>query len=352
MSVSADAVRETRRTPAAGRNAERGARETLRLGFLGLGWIGRKRLDAVAGASGVKIAALADSDGGRLSDAAAAYPDALPADDIEALLACDLDGVIIATPNAAHAAQATTCLSRGVPVFCQKPLGVTGAEAETVIEAARAADLLLGVDFSYRHVQGMNELRRRIVSGELGDILALDLVFHNAYGPDKPWVCERRLSGGGALLDLGVHLLDLALWLQSGSAPRLMSSRLFAHGKPLQHCDEIEDMAYAELRQTNGAVVRIACSWHAHTGCDAVIGFELLGSRGGARWRNVGGSFYDFALDIFKGRTAERIASPPDEWGPRALGAWLHRLRSDRSFDAEAEVIAQSARLIDEVYAA
>jgi predicted dehydrogenase len=201
-------------------------------------------------------------------------------------------------------------------------------------------------------VQGMSELRRRIASGELGEILSLDLVFHNAYGPDKPWVYDRRLSGGGALLDLGVHLVDLALWLHSGSALKLVSSRLFAHGKPLRGRDAIEDMTYAELRQTNGGVVRIACSWNAHAGCDAVIGFELLGSQGGARWRNVDGSFYDFTLDILKGRTAERIASPPDEWGPRALSAWSNRLRTNRSFDAEAELIAQGARLIDEIYAA
>lgn len=328
-----------------------GAHEPIRLGFIGLGWIGRMRLDAVAASEQVQVAALADSDAGRLSAAATAYPKARQACDVEALLECDLDGVVIATPNSAHAAQAIACLSRGLPVFCQKPLATSAHDAGRVLDAARAADRLLGIDFCYRHVQGMGELQRRIRSGELGEIVALDLSFHNAYGPDKPWVYDRKLSGGGCLLDLGVHLIDLALWLQNAPAPQLISRRLFAQGSEAR-TDEgvIEDMTFAEFRQSNGAIVRIACSWNAHAGRDAVIGMELLGTRGGAAWRNVDGSFFDFTVDVFHGRSAERIGAPPDAWGPRALNAWIRRLQRDRSFDPEAELIEQGAQLIEEIY--
>jgi predicted dehydrogenase len=326
---------------------------TLRLGFVGLGWIGRKRLDALADQNGVEIAALADSDRAKLDSAVARYPAAHAASELEALFECDLDGVVIATPNAAHAAQAIACLSRGLPVFCQKPLGVTGREAEDVIAAAAGADRLLGLDFCYRHVRGMRELRRRIGAGELGDILSVDLKFHNAYGPDKPWAYDRVQSGGGALLDLGIHLLDLALWLQAAPDMRRVSSQLFARGRALAAgAADIEDMACAELRQENGAVIRLACSWNAHAGCDAVIALELLGSRGGAAWRNVNGSFYDFTLDVFRGRTSERVAGPPDDWGVRGLSEWIERLRLDERFDEEARLYARSARLIDEIYAA
>lgn len=327
------------------------SRARVRLGFVGLGWIGRKRLDGIAGAEGVEIAGLADSDAQKVEAAAAAYPGARAASDLEALLECGLDGVVIATPNAAHAAQAIACLSRGIAVFCQKPLAVNARDAQQVIDAARDANRLLSVDLCYRHVLGMRELRERIRAGELGEILSIDLTFHNAYGPDKPWVYDAALSGGGALLDLGVHLLDLALWLQDAPTLELVSSRLFAQGRPVRDRDAIEDLAFAEFRGRNDGVVRVACSWRAHAGRDAVIGLEILGSRGGAAWRNVGGSFYDFTLDLFKGRTAERIASPPDDWGARGLRAWLERLREDRSFDDEAQLVGQGARLIDEIYA-
>jgi predicted dehydrogenase len=324
----------------------------VRLGFLGLGWIGRKRLDAIAAQERIEIAALADSDGARLGSAAALHPRAHAGADLEALLACDLDGVVIATPNAAHADQAIACLSRGLPVFCQKPLAMNGCATRDVIAAAQAADCLLAVDFCYRHVHGMSELRRRIAAGELGEILSVDLTFHNAYGPDKAWAWDRAQSGGGALLDLGVHLIDLALWLQASPAMTLVSSRLFAQGRPLASSTPIEDMAYAELRQENGGIVRLACSWNAHAGRDAVIGLEVLGSRGGAAWRNVNGSFYDFTVDLFHGRESERLGRPPDDWGARALNAWIERLRVDGRFDQEAALYVRSARLIDEIYAA
>ena len=328
------------------------AARALRIGFVGLGWIGRKRLDAVSAAEDIEIAALADSDPGKLDLARALHPRAHAVHDLEAMLACDLDGVVIATPNGLHASQAIACLSHGIPVFCQKPLAVSADAAQAVIDAAAGVNRLLGVDFCYRYVRGMAELRQRIADGALGEILAIDLTFHNAYGPDKAWVFDRGLSGGGALLDLGVHLLDLALWLQPAASMRASSSRLFAHGRALAPgAEDVEDMAYAELRQTNGAIVRLACSWHAHAGRDAVIALEVFGSRGGAAWRNVNGSFYDFTLDVFQGRASERIAAPPDEWGPRALSAWLARLRVDSSFDEDARLYASSARLIDEIYA-
>jgi predicted dehydrogenase len=328
------------------------AGRALRIGFVGLGWIGRTRLDAVSAAEDVEIAALADSDPTKLDLAHALHPQAHAARDLESMLACDLDGIVIATPSGLHAEQAIACLSHGVPVFCQKPLAVNAEAAQAVIDVAAGVNRLLGVDFCYRHVRGMAELRRRIADGALGEILAIDLTFHNAYGPDKAWAFNRGLSGGGALLDLGVHLLDLALWLQSAASMRVSSSRLFAQGRALTaRAEDIEDMAYAELRQSNGAIVRLACSWHAHTGRDAVIAVEVFGSRGGVAWRNVNGSFYDFTLDVFQGRTRERIGAPPDEWGPRALSAWLARLRVDSGFDEDARLFVSSARLIDEIYA-
>jgi predicted dehydrogenase len=197
----------------------------------------------------------------------------------------------------------------------------------------------------------MGELRRRIGAGMLGEITAIDLEFHNAYGPDKQWCFDKRLAGGGCMLDLGVHLLDLALWLQEGATLELLDAHRFAQGRIAQR-DEIEDQAYAELRQSNGAVVRLACSWHAQIGCDAVIEMRMLGSKGGALWRNVGGSFYDFELFACRGAQRETLARGPDEWGPRALAAWAHRLAQDRSFDAGAVEFARSAELIDAIYAA
>lgn len=325
--------------------------DALRLGFLGLGWIGRKRLDAIAAREDVTIAALADSDEAKLRDAQHAYASATGSDRFEALLEMDLDGIVIATPNAQHAEQAIACLERGIPVFCQKPLAICAAEADRVIAAARAADRLLAVDFSYRHVQGMAALRERILRGDLGEITAVDLVFHNAYGPNKSWCFDRRRSGGGCLLDLGVHLIDLASWLQDAPDMRVASSRLYSRGRPARP-EDVEDLAFVEIEQQNGAVVRIACSWNAQIGCGAQISMDVHGTKGGARWRNLDGSFVNFELDLTWGDRREPLGTSLDDWGPGALQAWLARLRKDRRFDASAMHALAGARLIDQAYGA
>jgi predicted dehydrogenase len=321
----------------------------LKLGFLGLGWIGRKRLDAVAAEANVRVTAVSDTDPEKLQSAQSGYPDARGVVSLDELLECELDGVVIATPNGAHAYQAIACLQRGLPVFCQKPLATNAADTDRIIAAARKANKLLAVDYSYRHVQGMRALRERIRAGELGEIGAIDLIFHNAYGPNKQWCFDRSQAGGGCLLDLGVHLIDLALWLQDAPSMRVVSSRLFSQGQVAGRQD-VEDLAFVELVQSNGAVVRIACSWHAQIGCDAEISAHIHGSRGGARWRNVNGSFVDFELDLLRGNRREHLGSSRDDWGPGALSAWIQRLRTDSAFDAEASGFAAGAKLIEQAY--
>src|SRR3546814_7161812 len=141
-------------------------------------------------------AAIADALPGNGVEAALLAPDAVRLDSLDALLEQPLDGIVIATPSALHAEQSIRALERGVPVFCQKPLGRTGAEVRAVIDAARAADRLLGVDLSYRGTAGMRALRDHVRAGQLGQVHAVDLIFHNAYGPDKPWFHDPLLSGG------------------------------------------------------------------------------------------------------------------------------------------------------------
>lgn len=324
-----------------------------KLGFIGVGWIGRKRMDAIAQTSDVDIAAIYDADPHRLEDAGKAYAQATCVSGMDALFDTALDAVVIATPNALHANQAIACLERGLPVFCQKPLATNAFDVERVIAAARAANRVLGIDFCYRQVSGMSELRQRIRQGELGEIVAIDLRFHNAYGPDKAWCHDRKLAGGGCLLDLGVHLLDLAMWVQDFPPFERVRSRLFCQGSPLQPNDgRVEDLAYAEFIQANGAIVRLACSWHASTGRDAVIDMTVTGTRASACWENVNGSFYEFQLDLCRGPSRERLSASPDDWGARALSEWIERLAIDRGFSEDAEQIARSAVLIDEAYRA
>jgi len=322
-----------------------------RLGFLGTGWIGRHRLQAVASSGLAEISAIADLAPDNAEAARALAPTAKLVAGLPALLEMDLDGIVIATPSALHAEQAVAALEHGQAVFCQKPLGRSAEETARVVEAARSADRLLHVDLSYRHLAGARQVRQLVREGALGDVFAADLVFHNAYGPDKPWFYDPALSGGGCVIDLGIHLIDLALWTLGFPAVGGVTARLFAAGVPLTaRARGIEDYAVATLDVGDGAVVRVACSWNLSAGCDAVIGAEFYGTRGSASLHNVGGSFYDFTATRALGTQRETLAGPPDEWGGRAAVAWARALADGQGFDDRAEHLVSLAAVIDEIY--
>jgi len=324
-----------------------------RLGFLGLGWIGRSRLEALVPSGCADVVALADPCPEMRAAASALAPEAALAADLDGLLGEDLDGVVIATPSAQHAVQAIATLQSGLAVFCQKPLGRSAVEVAEVVAAARQADRLLRVDFSYRHVAAMQRLREVIATGGIGDVFAVDLVFHNAYGPDKPWFYDASLSGGGCLMDLGVHLVDALLWVLGLEGARVTGGTLFGGGRRLRdRASGVEDFASARLSIASGAEASLACSWKLHAGQDAVISATFHGTTGGLRFQNVSGSFYDFALDHHRGTASERLVDPPDDWGGRALVTWARDLGRCRSYEPAAEEIAAVAKVVDEIYAA
>jgi predicted dehydrogenase len=322
-----------------------------RIGFLGVGWIGRHRMEAMLATGLVEVAAIADPSREMTEAASHAAPGAKLLTTLDELLTEDLDGVVIATPSAQHAEQSIRVLNAGIAVFCQKPLGRTAREVKAVVEAAMAADRLLGVDLSYRHTDAMRQIKALLQTQQLGHVTAIDLTFHNAYGPDKPWFYDKSLSGGGCVIDLGVHLIDLALWVLDFPEVISVASHLFAKGQPLAGLHEqVEDYALATLVLETGVVVRLACSWRLHAGRDCIIDASFYGTDGGAAMRNVEGSFYDFTADHFSGTSAKRVVGPPDQWGARAATAWARQFVADRRFDSSAEHLVDVAEVIERIY--
>ena len=323
-----------------------------RLGFLGVGWIGRHRMEKMLETDAVEAVAIADPSAEMVREAAALAPEAVTAESLDAILDLGVDGVVIATPSAMHAEQSIRALEAGAAVFCQKPLGRNATETRAVVDAARTADRLLGVDLSYRQTQAMRQIKERVRAGELGRIFAADLTFHNAYGPGKPWFFDKVQSGGGCVIDLGVHLVDLAMWLLDFPPVARVESHLFAGGEPLPpDASSVEDYAVATLTLEDGAAIRLACSWNLQAGVPAEIGARFYGTQGGASFRNIDGSFYDFAAALNHGTDSQSLAEPPDEWGGRAAAAWATQFARRPGFDPEAERLVEVARLLDRIYA-
>jgi predicted dehydrogenase len=325
-----------------------------RLAFVGVGWIGTHRMQAVACSEAAEIVAIADASEGAARKALDQVSQWAPNARIELfehLLAEDLDGIVIATPSAQHAEQARAALERGLAVFCQKPLARTANEARDVIAAARARDRLLAVDFSYRKVAGVEHMKSLLASDVIGTPFAAELIFHNAYGPDKAWFYDVASAGGGCVMDLGIHLIDLLLWMLDYPDVERVSSELFGGGKPLRKpIEAVEDYAHAELRLASGMSARLACSWKLSAGCDAVIEASFYGTRGSVRLRNVNGSFYDFRVEHCEGTRTRALSVPSRSWGGVTICEWARQLASTPRFDPDVEHLLEVHRIVDTIY--
>ncbi|WP_347158494.1 Gfo/Idh/MocA family protein [Pontibacter chitinilyticus] len=323
-----------------------------RLGFLGVGWIGRNRMEVIAKHGAGAVAYVADTAAQNAEEALKTAPEAKQVNSLDAIISePEVDGVVIATPSAFHAEQSELALEAGKAVFCQKPLGRNAEETRRVVETARRKNKLLGVDLSYRFTEAMQQVYKVVQSGELGHIYAIELVFHNAYGPDKAWFYEPKLSGGGCVIDLGVHLVDLAMWSMNFPAVKEVHSQLFAKGKPIDICEgKVEDYATAGIELEGNTHMQLSCSWNLPAGQEAIISATFYGTEGGVALKNVNGSFYDFVAERYYGTKTERLCSPPDEWSGRAGVAWAERLAKGEGFSEEAEEFVKVAEVLDKIY--
>jgi predicted dehydrogenase len=324
-----------------------------RLGFLGVGWIGRNRLEVIAQSGLAEIAVICDTSPEILRQSLALAPTAKTVTSYDELLRADIDGVIIATPSAQHTEQSLRALGRGLPVFCQKPLGRNAHETRSVVEAARKADRLLGIDLAYRFTTALQAIHSVVSSGELGQIYAANLVFHNAYGPDKEWFYDRSRSGGGCVMDLGIHLIDAALWILGFPKVLNVNSRLYSQGQQLdRQSNAVEDYATAQIDTDSGVTLNMQCSWRLPVGQNCIISAEFFGSRGGAAFHNVNGSFYDFVAERYEGTKRVHLVSPPDNWPGRAALEWIGHLQATEHFDVRNGDLVRVAEVLETIYQA
>jgi predicted dehydrogenase len=325
-----------------------------RVAFVGVGSIGLKRFQAIAETEVVKIVAVQDVQISAAFEAQKSSRCVSLFSSFEEVLNEYPDGIVIATPNALHAEQAIAALELGIAVFCQKPLGRDAGETRAVVDAARKSNSLLGVDLSYRFIPGMQRISELVQSGVLGKIFAVDLKFYNGYGPDKPWFYDRAVSGGGCVIDLGTHLIDLALRPLGFPGVTSVSSSLFKRGRLLRKpCEEIEDFALARIDVKGDVVLNLACLWNSNIGSHVTIEVLFHGTEGAAALRNVPGSFYDFTAERYEGTQKESLNfenNSGNKWGGLAALDWCRRVASGGKFDPDSENLVVPAGIIDQIY--
>jgi predicted dehydrogenase len=247
-----------------------------------------------------ELYAVCDMDPARLQERgdALGVPRALQFCDYNALLALpELDVVSIGLPNFLHAPAALAAFRAGKDVLCEKPLASTAAEAAAMVSEARQCGRTLMVCFNYRFREDARWLLGMRDAGRMGDIYyARAGWLRNSGIPGMGgWFTTRSMSGGGPLIDLGVHILDLTLWLMGYPRAVSVSGQTFAAFGPRGQKSfaskaatglggfDVEDLAAGFVRFENGAALQIETSWASHTkpGRDDYF-VNLYGTEGGA----------------------------------------------------------------------
>jgi predicted dehydrogenase len=188
----------------------------LRAGVVGLGYAGEQHLKIFVRVPGVEPVALASLEEDRLGELGGRYgvPDLYTSWE-ELVARDDLDIVSIGAPNNLHAPIAIAALEGGRHVLCEKPLARNGAEAQRIVSAARKADRAVHIAFTQRERGDVQALKRHIEEGNLGRIYHAKATWmrRNGIPGMGGWFTSKELAGGGPLIDLGVHMIDMAIYL-------------------------------------------------------------------------------------------------------------------------------------------
>ena len=268
----------------------------LGVGLIGTGFMGRAHALAFHNARttfdlpfNLKLVALADADAARAEQCAGSWGFGRSHGDWQQLISDPaVNLVAITTPNLLHFPMAMAALEAGKAVYCEKPLAVSLAQAREMQGAARKAGVVTRVGYNYQHNPIIGLAKQMIESGELGRIVSFQGEFSEDFMGDglSPWSwrCEEA-HAGGALADLGSHLLAMARYLLGdidavcADSQTVHPQRPAKRGSDEQRPISIDDQTYALLRFANGARGTFGSSWLKH-GYKNHLSFEIGGTEG------------------------------------------------------------------------
>ncbi|MDD4889546.1 MAG: Gfo/Idh/MocA family oxidoreductase [Phycisphaerae bacterium] len=269
----------------------------VRVGVIGCGGIGNIHMDKLQ-AVGAKLVAVCDIDPAPLRAAAKQYTVANAFTDYRELLALDeVDAVTVGLPNYLHAEVTIAAAKAGKHVFCEKPMAMNVAECKAMIAAAARAKRVLQIGLVNRFYAESQLTRSLVAAGKLGQVYhALAAATRRRGVPGRGgWFTTKAKSGGGPLIDIGVHILDLTTWLMGRPRPVAVSAQTyqkFIHrddyaytgmwGKPVAGGPtNVEDYVTALIRFAGGSTCRLECSWAANIH-EGTWSCQLLGDKAGA----------------------------------------------------------------------
>jgi len=236
-----------------------------------------------------------------------------------------LDAVDICTPNYLHSIIAVEALEQGLNVFCEKPDAISVSEAEKMKAASEKSGKTLMVMRNNRYLETSKFLKKYIEDGKMGEIYAVRCGWQRRRGiPGKGgWFTTKEQSGGGPLIDLGVHMIDLSMWLMGNPTPITVSGSTYCKFADTDVSDsehssfgekndkgtfDVEDLAIGFIRFDNDASMQIEFSWASNIEHESIF-VELRGTKAGSIWRS---NSIDAELKIFSEEYGQTVDHSPN----------------------------------------
>ena len=271
--------------------------KTIKVGIIGAGAIGKFHVDSYRQLDDVEVVAIAEKGNKRAKERAAVCGVDRWFGDFRKMLALDeIDAVNVCTPNYLHCPQTIAALKAGKHVICEKPMAMNVDESKKMVAAAKKAKKTFMMAFCQRFAATGQAAKKVIDACDLGKVYHVRIEYIRRRGIPGlgGWFTRKEQSGGGPMLDVGVHFLDLALWLTGYPAATTASAgshRMFGHrddytwlgmwgttpvpGGPFT----VEDLLSGFLRFRNGMTVKLEASWASNSDTRGFV--EILGDKGG-----------------------------------------------------------------------
>src|SRR5256884_6726982 len=234
----------------------------IRFGILGFGLHAVKRvMPGFAAAKNCRVTALSRRDIGKAQESARRFNIPLAFDSAEELCrSSEVDAVFVTTPNACHLSDVLLAINCGKPVLCEKPMAVNADECRRMVEAAREANLLLGVAQVFRFENSTARLKERIAAGQIGrPIFARsEFSFPAAQGHARKWINDLSVAGGGPIADVGVHCIDTLRYILRDEVVRVSG-----RGRSDNNSSDTEAAAALTLEFSRGTLASVLVSFRA-----------------------------------------------------------------------------------------
>jgi predicted dehydrogenase len=330
------------------------------VGIIGSGGIARgAHMPGYKSCHDVDIVAVADVNAETAHRAAGEFDVPHVYTDYHELLAReDIQAVSICTPNYLHLQPTLDALAAGKHVLVEKPLAMDAVEGKQMVDAANASGLKFQVGFMTRFQSAAQALKRFTEAGEMGDIYFARAQAMRRRGiPGWGVFTQKHLQGGGPLIDIGVHILDLTLWLMGHPKPTHCSGQTYAKFGPREgvvglmgqwdpSIFTVEDFAVGLVRFENGATLVLESSFCANQEQREVFNTELFGTEGGC-------SYNPCKLFFEKHRTlvdATPAFLPTVKAHELEIQAFIQAIREDTPVPVTGEEALMTTRIIDAIY--